>query len=673
MSDETEHPLKGLVTGWCGKLKLAREHKKKKFQELADEAMQFYNGPHTFMWDQSYMRAKGIVTADDDGGGVAAPTFRFTMNKVAEIVQLFGPALYHQNPVRTVTTRPLPQIDPMVLFGDQLSQVSMLPPEQGFMVQQQVMMQQQQLAMQEQQENLVRGTRATLLDNYLNYTPNELNLKQHSRRVIDEALIKGMGTWWTELYAPPSSQITLVGSFYDTVDSVFIDPDSETLEDAQWVARRCTHPWWEVEREYELEPGSLKKFVAKDGHESAFSQGESTANDWEDDARRKGETNDLITYYKIYSKMGMGGRMSGIDPDMRNRFEDLGDYCFLVAAEGVPFLLNVPDQLLSEEALPATDEEAIAWQEDITSRVQWPIPFWLDGEWPFTELSFHEVPNCAWPMSHVMPGLGELRWLNWAMSFLAQKVRTSCGTYVAVMKAAGEELKKAIITGGDNVVLELENALGKQISDVVSFLQQPPFQGDIYKVIQAVAESFEKRVGLTELAYGLSGVQIRSAKEAEVKQGNFSIRPDDMANKVEDAMTRLARKEALAARWMLSAEDVAPILGPLGSQLWAQLVQSADVDQVVRELDYRVEAGSARKPNKSGKIEQMGQALQNFGPVLQQFATMGQVGPLNALLEDWAKANDIDPTRYMIQPPMPMAPPPQEGTEQDAGPQAVAA
>ena len=44
-----------------------------------------------------------------------------------------------------------------------------------------------------------RRTIAESIQSYLNYTPNELNLKENSRRVVDEAIIKGMGVWWTEL------------------------------------------------------------------------------------------------------------------------------------------------------------------------------------------------------------------------------------------------------------------------------------------------------------------------------------------------------------------------------------------------------------------------------------------------------------------------------------------
>ena len=57
----------------------------------------------------------------------------------------------------------------------------------------------------------------------------------------------------------------------------------------------------------------------------------------------------------------------------------------------------------------------------------------------------------------------------------------------------------------------------------------------------------------------------------------------------------------------------------------------------------------------------MNQAMQVLGPILQAFAQMGMVQPMNALIADWCKANDHDSAPYMIPPP---PPPPQMGPPQ---------
>jgi hypothetical protein len=180
---------------------------------------------------------------------------------------------------------------------------------------------------------------------------------------------------------------------------------------------------------------------------------------------------------------------------------------------------------------------------------------------------------------------------------------------------------------------------------------------------------FDKRVGLTELTYGLTRAQYRSAAEAQVKSEQISVRPDDMANVLEDAMSMLARREALAARWLLQDQDVAPVLGPIGATVWKSLQETVTLGQLAMNYEYRIEAGSARKPNKAGRIEALQIALQTVGPVVQGLIPQGVVGPWNALMKDYCDAIDVDPTGYMIpEPPPPQPPQPPAGPADPASP-----
>ena len=120
----------------------------------------------------------------------------------------------------------------------------------------------------------------------------------------------------------------------------------------------------------------------------------------------------------------------------------------------------------------------------------------------------------------------------------------------------------------------------------------------------------------------------------------------------------------MSARWLLQPADVAPMLGPLGAEAWSIHLTTSGGDvagEIAREFTYRIEAGSARKPNKSVKVEQMNAAMQTLGPMLQQIAGAGNPGPLNALLSSWAEANDLDVTPYLLPPPPPPQPAPMPG------------
>jgi hypothetical protein len=333
----------------------------------------------------------------------------------------------------------------------------------------------------------------------------------------------------------------------------------------------------------------------------------------------------------------------------------------LAVCESCPYPLNLPPpfcDIFDPEKVVSLPPETFRQAQE---RMAWRTPYWADNAWPFTPLAFHRRPGKLWPMSHMKPGLGELTFLNWAWSMLATKMKVAFRDFIAIAKAAADDLKEKIRHGQDYTVIEVESMFG-DINKVVSFLQHPGFNPEIFKVIDGVTANFERRVGLTELVYGLSTRQMRSAQEASLKNDAVNVRPDDMANKAEDAAAELARKEAFAARWHLRAVDVQPVLGPVGADLWETLVVPVDPSVILHNLEYRVEAGSAKKPNKASEVDSMQQAMNNlFSPLLTYAVQTGDVQPVNSLITDWAKAMDFDAERYLFNPPPP-PPPPIPGT-----------
>lgn len=620
-------PLLPIVTAWQNKIKLALESKAKRFGKDAEEGMKFFSGPCDWLYGESKGRHFKQTFDGDEDGEIPPPSFQMTVNKTAELVQIFGPVLYHRNPVRQVNPRQHP--GPPASLMQQAMQDPMMA------------LQFQTLAAQAQASRAVDEARADLLEHYLNYTPTALDLKTHARMAIDEALIKGMGTLWTEVYQPPGSGARMVGNFYDTVDNLVVDPDMPTLDTCKWIARRRVQPCWEVERRFNLPAGSIRG-----KYESSGQQGDVGANDGGDYMRKTGQTCDLCTYWEVFSKCGIGGRLSGVDPSIKNELEAYGDFCYLAICEDCTYPLNLPDAVW--------DMEESAARSEIMKRVAWPTPFWADGRWPMVPIYFHTIPGDPWPMSHLAPGLGELKFLNWAYSYVAGKIRISCRDFIAILQEAGAEVVESVQHGADYEIIKIKGSNGRQIAEIVQFLQHPQFNADIWKVIEAISEQFDRRVGLTELMYGEAARQLRSASEAQLKRDAMSVRPDEMASKVEDAMSLAARMEALAARWHLSAKDVGPCLGPVGMFLWNMFITPSDPAQVLFQLEYRVEANSAKKPNKdreAANAQQMGQMLM---PFFQQLAGSGLVGPFNALLAFISKTIEMDPKGLLLPTPQPM-------------------
>ena len=659
-----ENPLRPIVKRWLECVKTAEKYKKP-FSEDAAEAMGFFAGDPDFMWKDSYARGeRGYVK------GLDPPPFRMMVNRVWEAVRLFTAVIHHRNPTRTVTPKEYPILGPQLLGIFPQPPVPQMGPDgqpvigpdgQPVMMPDPGMMQYQQMLQNQQMMMERRKVIARLLEDYLNYTPNELNLKQHSRKVVEEAFIKGAGVWWHELYTPPGGQVKMAGSFYDTVDNLVWDPDADEYEDIRWAARRRCQPVDEVAARFGLSRDDLK------GHLESYSQQSDASERGYQHKKKTGKTNDLIVYWEIYSKTGFGDRLKDGDQDLRGKFDALGPNCYLVIAEGIDFPLNIPPAMLQEEV----DETGIP--PTLFMAAQWPIPFWAEPNgWPFTVLAWHGKPGYSWPISLIRPGIGELRFINWAMSFLATRIATSSQTLIGVAKHADPDLKAKILEkseGGFNIV-EISEAVGRSVNDVISVFQMPGVTADMYNIIAEVTALFDRRVGLTELIYGMTRSQFRSAAEATVKAEQISVRPDDYANILEDALAEVARKEALLARWMVYPQDVAPILGPMAAQAWQMHVQGEDPESVVREYSYRVEAGSARKPNIATRIENMNNAMQVMMPAAQGLMQAGQPEIFNALMEDWGKAMNVDVSRYMVPPPPPPPPPPPEQPQPDQPPPA---
>jgi hypothetical protein len=651
-------PLRQIASTWVKKLKAAEKYKKP-FSDDAKEASQFFDGDHNWMWKDAYSRGERGYNSS-----IAPPSFRVQLNKVFELVEIFAAVIYHRNPVRNVTVMQPPEF-PLKFLGleEPLGPGGQPSPEQLMII---------ETVQGEQRQREGRDLAAKLLQAYLNWTPVELDLKRQARKVVNEAMIKGAGVFWTELVSVDVSEdmqrppMKMVGSFYDTVDNLLIDPDYDNEDDMLWCARKCVRPIGEVAETYGIPVEDLRKHM---DNETQILRREPKGK------KKKDTTNELITFYKVWSKCGMGDRFKDAPKGSRGVFDPVGKYCYLVICEGVEYPLNLPPQIMQEIVDPET-----GIPPEVMTRVSWPIPFFADTNgWPFTMLAFHRKPGYAWPISHIRPAIGELRLLNWCFSFLATRIATSCETVVAVQKAADETIKEQLLapSEGGFKLLEISELLGRRIEDIVSIVQMPQVTKDLWDIISAILDEFAKRTGLSELAYGWTRSSFRSAAEAQIKNENVSIRPDNMANELEDCMSLLARREALASRWLLDPQDILPVLGPLGATAWAQTIMKRDIVDITRELLYRVEAGSARKPNKASRVEQMQLAVQTLGPILSQLAGAGMIDPFNALMKDWADSLDIDASPYLLPPPPPPQPPaappglpsPPEQAAAGAGPQ----
>lgn len=617
--------MKPFAHGWVDRI--AESYKAKKaFTSVARQCEQFFSADVGFMWKEDFQK--------EFMGGKVAPKFKITIAKAFELVAIIGPALYWKYPKRVVRNYPRFDLAPE-LFGD--------PQDQ------QAMQVYQQVVAEVDAEDKVNSVRNSLMERYLDYSQREQpgTLSLHSELAITEALLTGRGCLWVEPYQFPDSKRSLTGCFYDTVHNLFVDPDctDPTLHEAKWIARRHVTPWWELEDRFKLKRGTLRE---KGSIESA--EGQSTTNPEKDMYRRAGKTFDLIVWYEVWSKGGIGTRMTGVTSNLAEKFDDvLGNHVYVCVAKGVDFPLNAPTERLRE----ATDDE-------VRQMFDWPCPYYKDDRWPVALLDFYRKPRSAWPLAPLAMGLGELMFLNVMISVLCDRAYATSRNIIAYFKSAAEQLQADFRSGKHEVFIEINDTFQKSVSDLVQFVQQPAINYDVFRMLETVSDMFDKRVGLTDLVYGLNpgGVASRSATDISAKQENLSIRPEYMAGKVEQWQSEAANLEKFAARWHVESDDIQPLLGRVGATLWDQLITSEDPEIVVRDMKAMVEAGSVRRPNRQRDAANLQQLAGYLVPEFSKHADVtGDTSQINAFFESLGRSIDQDTQGWMMSERVPAQPP----------------
>tara|TARA_B100001123_G_scaffold278975_1_gene310760 strand:+ start:2720 stop:4762 length:2043 start_codon:yes stop_codon:yes gene_type:complete len=590
--DNVEKNLK-IVQIWTDLIKAGVSLKDQRFSRDRKEILRFYAGDHGFIYDD----------AADSGWAKTEQWAQMTINLTFELIEIFGPILYQNNPIRTVTPRGTSSL----------------------------------------QEAL-----AQVMEIYLNYTPVELDLKRESRSGINDALISGLGVMWTGL----DRETGLVGSFYESVTNIILDPDAPRMRDMWWVARKRVEPLWLVQRKYPETSQGLKGH--KTSHHGKSSRLDSAA--YDDSTRsQNASTQDLVVYYEIFSKMGIGVRTKDVDEETKDAFSDDNDYVYLSICPGHNKPLAVEN---------------------------WPAPLFLDNAWFHSSLYWHLHPDQLWPIAPLKPAMGEQKAIDFLATFMMTKAKNASRDVIGVDPSIDENVVNQISAGRDLEVVSMTGAQGRPINEVVSWLHHPGIPADLKETFKMLIELFEKRTGLQEILYGTTRVAERTAHAISVKDKNSRARIDDKAEVVEQWASEISRKEALLARFLLEPEEVERVVGrervfgfkievsvdgqPLNMQQARDLSESLaeywetlekaqealmtidpmvrmiapfaimnvvpvtaatvwrdtgvldDSIDIVREFNYRIEAGSARKPDQEFRVEQAEMILDRVGQLSLQ-------------------------------------------------------
>lgn len=490
--------------------------------------------------------------------------------------------------------------------------------------------------------------RARVMEDYLRYCTGENGLFHELRAAINDGLSWGCGVVWHGIHPDKPGVVTAV---HDSVENLLIDPDATCLRDANWVARKRRKPRWWLTNKY-----PDKKFTV--GSLPASSKSTDEGGQADKDSGDQGV--ELVEYYEIYLRVGLHNYRGGID---LSAAEDLGN--------GKARLDDGPRKYV------VTPDGVVLWSGN------WEIPFFLDGDWPCTILSFFEHPKSPWPISPLEPGLPWQRAINWAATKIVAKQQFSGREIYALLHAMGIDFDQddleAILSSREPVkVFPVEAKLiDGSMPDVGKLLQRLDTSADLsqdLEVLQYLNRQFEEHTSLYEILLGGgSQRQMRSAQEASMKERMSTNRIDDMSARLDEWFARLARKMAITAWYWVNQEDIGKLMGPEAAQVWGVLMSEEEMDpeyqlmrlmqeqppnspeemmmlqqqamqtaesgysleQIMREVSFTVEAGTSRRRTP----EQEADMAENWTNTL--IPALLQVGALRTASVFMAKAGKV--------------------------------
>lgn len=623
-----QYLLGPIVTQWFARF-AAAERSKERFSVMAKLCRQFLGSSAKAMWEDAFRK--------EFYPQISQPQFMVSLNKAFELVAIIGPSLYWQNPVREVRTADRP---------DQASIAQVMGLNDEALLQQV----QQQQQMEDQQRQLTNSLLTVVLDWIGREHP--AGVKSDMELIIQEALVTGRGCGWTETYANRSTGEPMVGTFYDTVDNLLIDPDAQDpkLRDVRWMSRRHIEPAWMVERRFGYPPGYLE---GRGTHVSAEWVAKSNA---ECTDHNKTMYNDMIEWHEIWSIGGIGARVTGVHGPLGQALDQLtGDYCYLCVTKNIPHPLNLPPILVNTGG-PDAIREALRWR---TARYGAVFELWRDRRWPCEMLDFYPVTKTCWPMAVLGPGIGSLLAMNILLASHLQLSWDRRRDIIAANGAYAAEVEAALNGEKNPAIIKINAASQMSVTDLVAFVQRPEVQGNLLEWIQYLDNQFQMATGLDDIHYGISQKQARVNSDVEARQKAANVRPEKMATDVHQFVVSTSRKEGWLAAMYMKGEQLRPLLGTWGSIAWDSMVASMTPDQLFREMDVFIEAIDMQRPNRDKDMSDMEKVMPYLLPVLQTYAQVtGDEKPLNAItarLGDIMQMKDVE--QFFMGPWQPSADP----------------
>lgn len=436
------------------------------------------------------------------------------------------------------------------------------------------------------------AARNSLMESYLNFTPEETDLYGESVRAINQSQVYGAGVMWTGY----NERKGLFHSVYDSIENLQVDPDAISWNNVNWVARKWEKPRWKMLDE---NPQAAQVIAQLRPSKASKSQ--------------VGKGNDLIVSYEVWMRVGL------------HRYCDKGS-------------LPVNDEM--GQPIQYTDAPRKFLVSDcgkLIAETTWEIPFFMDDLWPCEVVSYIEDEDCIWPISPMRAALPFQKALNWLYIFYMTKIRFCSRSLFGILEDGSTDItddnRKALESWNDMPFLNIRTTDGtKKIGDIFQQLNLDPGIDNFVRSHAIIKQEFQEHSGLYDiLHYGEGETQDRSATATQFKERTSKTRINYRIDRVVKWQSKLARKEALGARFLHTPEQIDTILGAGSGEIWGQIMppqasqpqmpgmppdpMAVNFEQWFLETDYSIISTSMRRHDVDAKIDALKDAVSTLVPV----------------------------------------------------------
>lgn len=192
-----------------------------------------------------------------------------------------------------------------------------------------------------------------------------------------------------------------------------------------------------------------------------------------------------------------------------------------------------------------------------------PIPEYLNGSFPFVQFAFNPVPGDVYPMSDIAAHEGQILELTKMASIEMNHLKRWNRQMLMREGALTPEEESKFKDANDGAVIKVQGASGEALSQIVDIVPYAPVQADIYGIFNQIYQLWQVISGQSAADQGgQAKTQTRTLGELRMSAQGSKSRAEEKIDALEDSIAEVARKILNIIQKKYDMPKMARIVGP---------------------------------------------------------------------------------------------------------------